>query len=54
VETIWNWYCESPYERVLLTFAVLNIVVQKTPWKADDDILKMGKDIFLALCGIKK
>lgn len=54
MQMIWNWYGESPHERIVLTLAVLNIIVQKTPWKADDDLLKMVKDILLTILRVKK
>ena len=53
LQGIWAWYAEAPYTHGLLTFTVLNIVVQKTPWKGDDDALKMAKDIFLSILGKK-
>ncbi|MBT7188229.1 hypothetical protein HN911_12990 [Candidatus Bathyarchaeota archaeon] len=53
METAWNWFMESPYTHGLLIFSVANIIVQKTPFKQDDDILKMAQDIFMAILGKK-
>lgn len=49
LETIADWYMAAPYERTLLIIAVANTIVQKTPWKGDDDALKIVKDIALAV-----
>jgi hypothetical protein len=54
IDAVVNWYTEAPVERSILIFAVADIIVQKTPWKGDDDLLKMVKDIFAAVLGGKK
>lgn len=47
--TVSSWFMEAPYERTLLILAVANTIVQKTPWRGDDDALKVIKDIALAV-----
>jgi len=32
-------------ERIALILAMADIIVQKTPWKGDDDLLKIVKDV---------
>ena len=48
-ETVSSWFMAAPYERTLLILAVANTIVQKTPWKGDDDVLKVVKDIVAAV-----
>lgn len=52
--SIYDWFASDPYVRIPFGFTVANLIVQKTPWKGDDDLLKMAKDVFAAFVGIKK
>jgi len=51
---IYQWFADDPYIRVPFIFTVANTVVQKTPWKGDDDALKIVKDVFAAFVGLRK
>lgn len=45
VQPVVDWYAEAPIERTTLSLAVANTIVQKTPWKGDDDVLAFLGDI---------
>jgi hypothetical protein len=53
-ETVSSWFMAAPHERALLILAVANTIVQKTPWKGDDDALKLVQDIVKAAIGRAK
>jgi hypothetical protein len=46
---IYNWFAESPWERISLALLIANTIAQKTPWKQDDDVLAVIGDIIAAI-----
>jgi hypothetical protein len=49
-----DWLKESPYERISLILFIANTIVQKTPWKGDDDVVAAAWQIFKRVVGKRK